>query len=300
IGHPITGGLYDLRLGPLETFDTCETCHQQGTYCPGHMGHIQLDVPAFNPLLFGFTFSLMNGTCVQCHRLTCNSSGLPAKLLLAQLRAVDLGLVSVAQELDGFIKDHFSAESGTGTLDGNAPVLSDEINACKELDNFLDKFNEQVGSGIDKNRSFPVKNALELRRSLIRNFCREQLFKHRRRCRLCNRSNGIIRNDGSRCILIDFGGANSMKRFKRTLRFAPLENTGNIEDQEIDADQDMKAEDKKFSDERIAYGSLGSTSEQILRDQMQCVLRGNCDKLAWRGAEVREHFRYFGKTMDLC
>uniref|UniRef100_A0A1I8EX00 DNA-directed RNA polymerase subunit n=1 Tax=Wuchereria bancrofti TaxID=6293 RepID=A0A1I8EX00_WUCBA len=291
IGHPITGGLYDLRLGPLETFDTCETCHQQGTYCPGHMGHIQLDVPAFNPLLFGFTFSLMNGTCVQCHRLTCNSSGLPAKLLLAQLRAVDLGLVSVAQELDGFIKDHFSAESGTGTLDGNAPVLSDEINACKELDNFLDKFNEQVGSGIDKNRSFPVKNALELRRSLIRNFCREQLFKHRRRCRLCNRSNGIIRNDGSRCILIDFGGANSMKRFKRTLRFAPLENTGNIEDQEIDADQDMKAEDKKFSDERIAYGSLGSTSEQILRDQMQCVLRGNCDKLAWRGAEVREHFR---------
>ncbi|VIO94432.1 Uncharacterized protein BM_BM6654 [Brugia malayi] len=291
IGHPISGGLYDLRLGPLETFDTCETCHQQGTYCPGHMGHIQLDIPAFNPLLFGFTFSLMNGTCVQCHRLTCNSSGLPAKLLLAQLRALDLGLVSVAQELDGFIKDHFSAESGTGTLDGNAPILSDEINACKELDNFLDKFNEQVGSGIDKNRSFPVKNALELRRSLIRNFCREQLFKHRRRCRLCNRSNGIIRNDGGRCILIDFGGTNSMKRLKRTVRSAPLENIGNIEDQEIDAGQDMKAEDKKFSDERIAYGSLASTSEQILRDQMQWVLRGNCDKLAWRGAEVREHFR---------
>lgn len=61
----------------------------------------------------------MNGTCVQCHKLTCNSSGLPAKLLMAQLRALDLGLVSVAHELGGFIKDHFSAENGSGTSYGS-------------------------------------------------------------------------------------------------------------------------------------------------------------------------------------
>ncbi|VBB33220.1 unnamed protein product, partial [Acanthocheilonema viteae] len=293
IGHPISGGLYDSRLGPSETYDTCETCHQQGSYCPGHMGHIKLEVPVFNPLLFGFTFSLMNGTCVQCHKLTCNSSGLPAKLLVAQLRALDLGLVSVAQELGGFIKDHFSAENGLGTLHGNAPALSDEINACKELDEFLDKFTEQTGSGVDKNQSFPVKNALELKRSLIRDFCKEQLFKRRRRCRLCNRSNGIIRNDAGRCILIDFSGTNSMKKLKQMTRFAPLENIGNIEDQEIDADEDMKTEEneKKFDDKEIAYGSLANSSEQILGEQMQWVLSGKCDKLAWRGAEVREHFR---------
>ncbi|EFO26842.2 hypothetical protein LOAG_01639 [Loa loa] len=293
IGHPVSGGLYDSRLGPLETFDTCETCHQQGTYCPGHMGHIQLDVPVFSPLLFGFTFSLMNGTCVQCHRLTCNSSGLPAKLLLAQLRALDLGLVSIAQELGGFVKDHFSAESEPGTLHGNAPTLSDEISACKELDNFLDKFNEQIGANIDRNQSIPVKNALELRRSLIRNFCKEQLFKRRRRCKLCNRSNGIIRNDGGRCILIDFGGTSSIKRHKQTSRFASIENIGNIDGQEVDADQDMKTEEdeKKFSSNGTAYGLLANSSEQILREQMQWVLKGNCNKLAWRGAEVREHFR---------
>ncbi|VDO74577.1 unnamed protein product, partial [Onchocerca flexuosa] len=176
---------------------------------------------------------------------------------------------------------------------GDAPVLSDEINACQELDNFLDKFSEQIGSGVDKNQSFPVKNALELRRSLIRNFCREQLFKRRRRCRLCNRSNGIIRNDGGRCILIDFGGTNLLKKFKQTSRFAPLENIGNIEGQEVDADEDMKTEEdeKKFNDKKTAYGSLANSSEQILREQMQSVINGNCDKLAWRGAEVREHFR---------
>lgn len=40
-----------------------------------------------------------------------------------------------------------------------------------------------------------------------------------------------------------------------------------------------------------AYGSLANSSEQVLREQLQWVLKGNCDKLAWRGAEVREHFR---------
>lgn len=64
-------------------------------------------------------FQLMKGTCVQCHRLTCNSSGLSAKLLLAQLRAMDLGLISVAQELGGFFKNHFSAKNGSGTLNGS-------------------------------------------------------------------------------------------------------------------------------------------------------------------------------------
>uniref|UniRef100_A0A915PTK2 DNA-directed RNA polymerase subunit n=1 Tax=Setaria digitata TaxID=48799 RepID=A0A915PTK2_9BILA len=277
IGHPVSGGLYDSRLGPLETFDTCETCHQQGNFCPGHMGHIQLDVPVFNPLLFDFTFSLMKGTCVQCHRLTCNSSGLPAKLLLAQLRAVDLGLVAVAQELNGFIKDHFASDKESGTLNGNV-TLTDEINACKELDDFLDKFSEQINPEDGKKLSFPVKNAVELRRSLIRNFCKEQLFKHRRRCRLCNRSNGVIRNDSGRCILIDFSGTSSQKRLKQPSNTTFRETVGNVEDEEIDAGE-------------TAYGSLENSAEQILREQMQWVANGNCDKLAWRGAEVREHFR---------
>lgn len=65
----------------------------------------------------------MKGTCVQCHKLTCNSSGLPAKLLMAQLRAVELGLFSIAQELGGFIKDHFSAENGPKALHGSSQIF---------------------------------------------------------------------------------------------------------------------------------------------------------------------------------
>lgn len=61
-------------------------------------------------------------------------------------------------------------------------------------------------------------------------------FKRRQRCRLCNRSNGVVRNDGDRCILIDFSGtSNARKLKKQPLRVAPLENIENIEGQEVDA-----------------------------------------------------------------
>ncbi|VDN36066.1 unnamed protein product [Gongylonema pulchrum] len=176
VGHPIRGGLYDPRLGPSESSDTCETCHQQGAYCPGHMGYIQLDVPVFNPLLFNFPFSIMKGTCVQCHRLTCNSLSLSAKLLLAQLRALDLGLISVAQELGSFVRDRFASGAPSDSLDGNMPTLSDEMNACKELENFFNELSQRMPATNTKSSlSYPVKNSVELRRSLIRNFCKEQL-----------------------------------------------------------------------------------------------------------------------------
>ncbi|KAJ1364999.1 hypothetical protein KIN20_025203 [Parelaphostrongylus tenuis] len=59
VGHPIRGGLYDPAFGPLESRDRCETCNQYEIYCPGHFGHIRLDVPVFNPMLFAFCFNIL-------------------------------------------------------------------------------------------------------------------------------------------------------------------------------------------------------------------------------------------------
>lgn len=44
-------------MGPMDR-DRCETCYQAEIYCPGHIGHIQLDVPVFNPLLYSFTLNV--------------------------------------------------------------------------------------------------------------------------------------------------------------------------------------------------------------------------------------------------
>ena len=59
VGYPIRGGLYDPLMGPFER-DRCETCNQYDIHCPGHLGHIELDVPVFNPVLFQFTLSVRN------------------------------------------------------------------------------------------------------------------------------------------------------------------------------------------------------------------------------------------------
>ncbi|VDN06178.1 unnamed protein product [Thelazia callipaeda] len=286
-GHPVKGGLYDPRLGPLEMYDTCETCHLQGIHCPGHMGHIVLDVPVFNPFLFPFTFSLLKGTCVQCHRLTCDSSGLESNLLLAQLRALDLGLVSVAQELEGFVKDRFITSKSFEEI-SETPFL-DETHVCKELEDFFANVDLHTASNVDKTHSAPVKNALELKISLMQNFCKNVLFKRRQRCKLCKKSNGVMRNDGGRCVLIDFSRTATIKKLKKSSHV--LESIENFEDQEVDADDDGKNDEEKLDSKNINYGSFMNPAEQIMREQMQSIANGSCDKLAWRGAEVREHFR---------
>ncbi|VDN39320.1 unnamed protein product, partial [Gongylonema pulchrum] len=128
-------------------------------------------------------------------------------------------------------------------------------------------------------------------------------FKRRQRCTLCSRSNGVLRNDGDRCILIDFSGASNIKRAKilkkgQPVRATPLDNIENIEAQEVDSDEDGKKEE----DEKImigkgtAYGSFTNSAQQTLKEQMALVTNGNCDKLAWRGAELREHFRMVWKN----
>lgn len=51
---------------------------------------------------------LMKGTCVHCHRFTCQTNGVAAKILLAQLRALDLGMLSTAHQLESYISEKFS------------------------------------------------------------------------------------------------------------------------------------------------------------------------------------------------
>ena len=38
--------------GPTDQRDACPTCGQMAVHCPGHMGHIILPMPVYNPVLF--------------------------------------------------------------------------------------------------------------------------------------------------------------------------------------------------------------------------------------------------------
>ncbi|ADM11428.1 DNA-directed RNA polymerase subunit alpha [Encephalitozoon intestinalis ATCC 50506] len=65
-GHPVRGGLYDLRMGPLDFSSNCKTCNLSLLNCPGHFGRIKLFKPVFNPIFFDSLLSLVRCCCFQC------------------------------------------------------------------------------------------------------------------------------------------------------------------------------------------------------------------------------------------
>ena len=73
-GHPTAGGLYDRALGPTEFGALCGSCGLNFNECPGHIGHIELSVPVFNPTLFPLLFRLLRLKCLACHALRAKAS----------------------------------------------------------------------------------------------------------------------------------------------------------------------------------------------------------------------------------
>jgi DNA-directed RNA polymerase beta' subunit len=66
LGQPVSGGLYDATLGPLDRQAGCVTCGLSERDCPGHMGHIELAVPLYNPVFFKNMFTVLRSICLVC------------------------------------------------------------------------------------------------------------------------------------------------------------------------------------------------------------------------------------------
>jgi hypothetical protein len=46
-----------------------------------------------------FTFQLLKGTCVNCHKFMCKTGGIATRVLLAQLKCLDLGMIDAAMDI---------------------------------------------------------------------------------------------------------------------------------------------------------------------------------------------------------
>ncbi|KHJ88861.1 RNA polymerase Rpb1, domain 2 [Oesophagostomum dentatum] len=158
-----------------------------------------------------------------------------------------------------------------------------------ELDKLIsDRAGRPLGALCAEN---PTKNTVDLRKTLIKNYLRDHLFKRKARCPLCKGFNGQVRNDGARCVLIDFT-VHGRKRKKLDVYQSGFEGDDLEEDvQSSDDEKDKKA--ALASD--VGYGNV-EMAEGALELQMRAVQSGACEKLAWRAAEVREHFRMLYKN----
>ncbi|KAF7457203.1 DNA-directed RNA polymerase [Cryptosporidium felis] len=64
-GESKVGGLHDLRMGPLNNRDFCGTCGNRND-CPGHLGHIELELPVFHPLFLSKLVKILKCSCWHC------------------------------------------------------------------------------------------------------------------------------------------------------------------------------------------------------------------------------------------
>ena len=68
-GHAYRQGLMDTRMGVLDPGVRCETCGNKQDKCPGHFGHIQMELPVIH---IGFTPLIktsLKSTCNSCSRV---------------------------------------------------------------------------------------------------------------------------------------------------------------------------------------------------------------------------------------
>ncbi|XP_077464970.1 DNA-directed RNA polymerase I subunit RPA1 [Stigmatopora argus] len=174
VGNVALNGLYDLALGPGDNKEACSTCCQDFNNCPGHMGHVELPLPVYNPLFFYKLYLLIRGSCLSCHMLVCPRA--PIHLLLNQLKLLDHGAMQQVYQIEAVLGQF---------LEENQKPTGDEIAAV------LKKFTDSIDVTESTGNSKPVKHLVEKKSSLINEFWR--LHMQSRKCPYCRHKRSNIR-----------------------------------------------------------------------------------------------------------
>lgn len=159
LDHPLAGGLYDLRLGPSGmSSEACLTCKNTTRNCPGHFGHIELPVEITNPLFHKEIAMIIGISCTSCYKLI-----IPPHLkylLIYQLKLLDAGFITEAQELETIVMNFQSEQTPDAAL---GFLVRDEI---------LKYVNEKgFREGITEEKS--TKTTESLRRHIISNVLKQ-------------------------------------------------------------------------------------------------------------------------------
>ncbi|XP_071116955.1 DNA-directed RNA polymerase I subunit RPA1-like [Haliotis cracherodii] len=221
--HPTYGGLHDPCLGPNHRTEVCTTCGLSHVFCPGHMGHIQLPLPVFNPIYFGTLFKLLKGTCFDCHKLMVDS--FYCKVFIHQMALLNRGEVSGCFKVSAY-GDHLVMERGKEKYDLTEPL--DQYVA----DNFpVPDANEKVDPHLMNH-----KNIQAVRNSLIKQFM-DKLTSSKTKCPQCGVSLRKLQQKYNRSIGL-YGKSDVKKQKKNMVQ----KNTENKKTKLIDLDEDIERE----------------------------------------------------------
>lgn len=79
---PVANGLYDSKMGVIDFNQTCPTCLQKNTFCPGHFGHIVLAKPVFHIQFWPITKRLLRCVCTRCSKALVDPNSDEVKAIL--------------------------------------------------------------------------------------------------------------------------------------------------------------------------------------------------------------------------
>ena len=160
--HPNIGGLYDPALGPCDKQDLCGTCGLNYVHCPGHLGHIPLPLPVYHPVFFMHMYSILRGTCWNCHRFLCTPY--KSHLLLARLKLLELGLLSDASDIENVV--------GMQDSDAVDKMIDSPDSIVERIDNYV-KDCKRKAEDADTTVKVKTKNLVEFKSTIIVEFIRE-------------------------------------------------------------------------------------------------------------------------------
>lgn len=181
----------------------CSTCGLDDRFCPGHMGHIELPIPVYNPLFFAQMYILMRASCLYCHRFRLIS--VETHRYACKLRLLQHGLVLESIEIDNLrLSDGSSGDAEEAEEGEEDEVVSKKSKKASSVDvqdlikrrnEFVEKsINKAIAEGRSTFSGIQTSSVLEERKKLIHEFYKRLLS--RPKCDNCGMFSPSFRKDG--------------------------------------------------------------------------------------------------------
>ncbi|OAD76996.1 hypothetical protein PHYBLDRAFT_123028 [Phycomyces blakesleeanus NRRL 1555(-)] len=203
LGHPTKGGLYDSALGPYQKNQLCTTCSQDHFKCPGHFGHIELPIPAYNPMFFDNLYAVLRAKCSYCNFFRMNRTQM--KKVVSKLTLLQHGLIREAQALEDL---YFrSAPKGSkGEADGEDETMEDRMEEDADIATSVEEYEAQIDAFVKKSledkearkfasKDYKVTVINDMRKRVMLEFMKQCLAA--KRCGNCAKISPPIRRDGA-------------------------------------------------------------------------------------------------------
>ncbi|KAF1326351.1 DNA-directed RNA polymerase i subunit rpa1, partial [Globisporangium splendens] len=253
LNNPVIGGLYDPAMGPVDFNMICPTCHQTQKECPGHLGHIELPVPVYNPVLFGHMLNLLKRKCFTCHKFRIASAR--SRVLRVKILLIDNGFDEEARSLSELLEQRNGVE--------DEPPQRTFQRQQAILDEFERLALSQVNAG-NGGKIRPLPRSSEVMREKLAT----EFFKGvKAKCENCGAISPGIRQDSNSKIFLKGLSARSRKvnRSKNLTVASALDTmNGNVSDNDarMGSDDSDDSDSEDDSNRKSKYAATEDTSSR--------------------------------------